>query len=460
MTRRPLIVAANRLPVTRDPVDHNLWRISPGGLVSALAPALEDRETTWVGWTGSADDGTKSFRADGVALEPVELSLADIESYYQGFSNSTLWPLYHDAIVIPQFHRSWWTGYRAVNERFARRIAATAAPGATVWIHDYHLQLVPAILRDMRPDLRIGFFLHIPFPPQEVFLRLPWRSEVLRGVLGADVIGFQTLVGAWNFRQLARRLLGTRSQGEEIFFEGRAVTCGVFPAGIDAGRIEAIAATSQCRAEAEALRTEFGADRQILLGVDRLDYTKGIPVRLRAYAELLSDDLIDPRDAVMVQIAQPTRTDTPGYEEVRAEVDQLVGQINGDYATMTSVAVKYLHQGQSLEQLVALYRSADVMLVTPFRDGMNLVAKEFVAANHDRPASLVLSEFAGAAHQLRSARLVNPFDIVDVKQAILAALAANPGERLRTIKRLAANVRRHDAAWWSTTFLQRLEASQ
>lgn len=458
--RTPIVVVANRLPVRRDATVEGGWSVSPGGMVAALAPALHDRHATWVGWTGGVDDHAEPFDCDGVRLVAVPLAAHEVSAYYEGFANATLWPLYHDTIEVPQFHRSWWNAYRQVNERFAEHTAATAAPGATVWIHDYHLHLVPALLRARRPDLRIGFFLHIPVPPQELFFRIPWRTQLIEGLLGADLIGFQTPGGVANFRRIARRLVGARPVGNALFHDGRTITCDDFPVGIDAHAIGALARSHECERTAAELRHELGVERQVLLGVDRLDYTKGIPVRLRAYGELLADGLIDPRRAVMVQIAQPTRSDTPGYTEVRSEVDRLVGQINGDFATMTSLAVKYLHQGQSLAEIVALYRVADVMLVTPFRDGMNLVAKEFVAANADRAALLVLSEFAGAAGQLRGAQLVNPFDIANVKDAILAALATPSDQRRRTMRRLARSVHQQDAAWWSRTFLQELERAR
>ena len=458
-TDRPLVVVANRLPVHREDPTSQVWRTSPGGLVAALRPAVHGRHTQWIGWGGESDAIPERFDVDDLTLRPIALDRDEMDGHYVGFSNSSIWPLYHDAVFLPQFHRSWWDMHRRVNQRFADRVAEVAPTGAMVWVHDYQLQLVPEMVRALRPDVRIGFFLHIPFPPQELFLRLPWRSEIIRGILGSDVIGFQTRVGMSNFRQVARRLIGITSKGSLLEHENRLIRCDAFPVGIDVESIVEIAHSPSCDAEVAALRADFADQRRVLLGVDRLDYTKGISVRLRAYQELLEDGLIDPTEVVLVQIAQPTRADTPGYTEVRSEVEQLVGQINGDFASMTSVAVKYLHQSQSIQDLVALYRLADVMLVTPLRDGMNLVAKEFVAANEQGDGALVLSEFAGAAHQLRAAHLVNPYDFRSLKAGILDALSADRRSRARSLRTLAREVRTHDATWWADSFVDRLDGS-
>ena len=441
---RELVVVANRLPVRR--VGDSAWERSPGGLVSALEPAVRSSNTTWIGWSGVPDDHVAPFELDGITLWPVQLSADEEAGFYGGFSNSTLWPLYHDAIFVPQFHREWYDCYQRVNRRFAEAAADAAPPEATVWIHDYQLQLVPAMLRELRPDLRIGFYLHIPFPSQELFMRLPWREPLIRGLLGADVIGFQTVVGAANFRQICRRLLGAKISGSTITLpDGRNVLADTYPVGIDAEAFARMAADPAIIEQAAHIRSELGNPSTVMLGVDRLDYTKGIAVRLRAFRELLSEGRLDPSDVVLVQIAQPSRDDVPGYAEIRNEVEQKVGQINGTFGRMGTSVVRYLHYGQSMQDLVALYLAADVMLVTPFRDGMNLVAKEYVAARLDHTGVLVLSEFAGAAHQLHRACLVNPFDVAGLKEAIQWAVTPEARHDRRRMRALAKAVHEADA---------------
>ena len=451
---RHLVVVANRLPVRRV---GDAWERSPGGLVSALEPAVRTSRTSWVGWTGVPDEPLDAFEHDGVDLRPVVVSADEQQRFYEGFSNGTLWPLYHDAIFVPAFHEDWWDAYRAVNRRFAERTAEVASPGATVWVHDYQLQLVPAMLRELRPDLRIGFFLHIPFPAQELFLRLPWRTEVVRGLLGADVVGFQTSVGADNFRLVARRLLGARIEARTLVHAGGRTRVGTYPVGIDAERIRQIAESPDTVRRAREIRAELGEPDTLLLGVDRLDYTKGIEVRLRALRALLDEGRVDPGRTVFVQIAQPSRDDAPGYAETRTLVEQMAGSINGDFGGIGAAVVQYLHQGQDLEELVALYRAADVMLVTPFRDGMNLVAKEYVAAQVDLDGVLILSEFAGAAHQMKQAVLVNPFDVRGLEAAIDEAVNGDRKQHRRRMALLRRAVFRDDAAWWAREFLDALE---
>lgn len=458
---RHLVVVANRLPVRRvgsadDPAGER-WERSPGGLVSALEPAVRTSErTSWVGWTGVPDEPLDAFELDGVDLRPVVVTAEEQQRFYEGFSNGSLWPLYHDAIFVPQFHDEWWQAYVDVNRRFAERTVEVASPGATVWVHDYQLQLVPRMVRELRPDLQIGFFLHIPFPAQELFLRLPWRSEIVEGLLGADVVGFQTAVGGDNFRLVARRLLGARLENRGVVHRGRRTHVGTYPVGIDAERIHRIAVDPATRERAIAIRAELGNPRTLLLGVDRLDYTKGIEVRLRAYRGLLEAGRIDPATSVFVQIAQPSRDDAPGYAETRSAVEQMAGSINGDFGGFGVPTVQYVHQGQDLRELVALYRAADVMLVTPFRDGMNLVAKEYVAARVDLDGVLILSEFAGAAHQLRQAVLVNPFDVRGLETAIDEAVNGDRKQHRRRMASLRRGVHRNDAAWWAEQFLDDL----
>ena len=458
-----LVVVANRLPFRRvepDEGDGSGWATSPGGLVAALAPALAEAEhLVWVGWAGDVGDtALPPATVDGMRLAPVALTAEDKQLFYDGMSNGTLWPLYHDKVEPAEFHRSWYDRYLRVNQRFADAAAAAAPHGSRVWVHDYQLQLVPAMLRRLRPDLQIGFFLHIPFPPEELFLQLPWREALTRGILGSDLVGFQTPDGADNFARLAVDLhLATRDRRSVLNYEGRQVRVKWFPIGIDDDRYDRAARDPATLAAARELRASLGDPRVILLGVDRLDYTKGIDVRLRAFKELLADGRIDPAEVTMVQVAEPSRDEVNAYISLRARVEQLVGEINGDYGRVGFPVLHYIHQSQTFEDIVALYRAADVMVVTPFRDGMNLVSKEYVATRFDHTGVLVLSEFAGAAHQLRHALLVNPYDITAVKNTILSAIAMGQDEARLRMRELRRAVKRNNAASWAEAFLGALD---
>lgn len=456
-TTSPFVVVANRLPVDQVGTDDGgtEWRRSPGGLVTALHPVLRAEKGTWIGW-GGGSSAIEPFELDGMQLYPVELSAAEMEKYYEGFSNASLWPLYHDAVEPPVYRRSWWDSYRRVNERFARAAAQVAAPEAVVWIQDYQLQLVPTILRELRPDLRIGFFLHIPFPPVELFMQLPRRVEILRGLLGADLVGFQRPLAAQNFLRLTRHLLGLHPKGPEVDVDGRTVRAAAFPISIDVGEIERLAASEQVRARTREIREELGNPRHIILGVDRLDYTKGIDRRLKAYRELLEEGNLTVPDVVMVQVATPSRERVAHYQRLRDAVELQIGRINGDHARVGVPAVHYLHQSVDRAELVALFLAADVMMVTPLRDGMNLVAKEYVAARVDLGGSLILSEFAGAASDLRQAYLVNPHDTDVLKDALLRALQADPTEAARRMRAMRRYLRGHDVDRWARTFLTAL----
>ncbi len=398
-------------------------------------------------------------------LVPVRLSADDVEQYYEGFSNATLWPLYHDVIVKPIYHRQWWDRYVEVNRRFAETTARTAAPGATVWVQDYQLQLVPKMLRMLRPDLTIGFFLHIPFPPVELFMQMPWRSEIIDGLLGADLVGFHLPGGAQNFLILSRRLVGAnasrasvgvRSRFGQVNVGFRTVKVGAFPISIDSGELDQQARTKAIRQRAREIRAELGNPRKILLGVDRLDYTKGIDVRLRAFSELLEEDRVNPKDTVLVQLATPSRERVDSYQTMREGIERQVGHINGEYGEVGHPVVHYVHRPIPREDLIAFFVAADVMLVTPLRDGMNLVAKEYVACRSDLGGALVLSEFTGAAAELREAYLTNPHHPQGVKDAIDAALNQTPEEGRRRMRALRRQVLTHDVDRWARSFLEAL----
>jgi trehalose 6-phosphate synthase len=454
------VVVANRLPVDRveGPDGTADWRPSPGGLVTAFDPIMRKRRGAWVGWHGAADEELEPFEDDGLALVPVPLSSSEVEDYYEGFSNATLWPLYHDAIAQPRFQRAWWDTYLAVNQRFADRTAQVAAEDAVVWIQDYHLQLVPRMLRRQRPDLRIGFFLHIPFPPRELYVQLPWRQQILEGLLGADLVGFQLPGGAQNFVQLVRQRLGLETLRDRIRMpDGREVLARAYPIAIDARSFHQLAATKEAAERAAQIRHDLGDPPVLFLGVDRLDYTKGILERVQAFGELIAEGRIDPDEAVLLQLAIPSRQRVEEYRQLRDDIDRLVGRVNGESPRIGRPPIVYLHVSYPRVEMAAFYRAADVMVVTPLRDGMNLVAKEYVACRQQDDGALVLSEFTGAARELRQAYLVNPHDIDGLKDRLVEAMDDAPQNKARRMKAMRRQVVENDIYKWADTFLDDLE---
>jgi len=472
-----LVVVSNRLPVDRVVAADGTtsWRHSPGGLVTALEPVMRANEGAWVGWPGIADHDVEPFVDAGISIIPVTLTEQDLAEYYEGFSNDTLWPLYHDVIAQPSYHREWWDTYVTVNQRFADAAAKAAAPGATVWVQDYQLQLVPKMLREQRPDLTIGFFNHIPFPPYGIYSQLPWRTQIIEGLLGADVIGFQRVADAGNFTRAVRRLFGYTTRGSTVDvpvrggipltvpgtkpskpvreLRTRQVVAKHYPISIDARSYEEMAKDPAIQERARQIRADLGDPKTILLGVDRLDYTKGIGHRLKAFGELLAEGRVTVEDATLVQVASPSRERVETYKQLRDEIELTVGRINGDYGSISHTAISYLHHGYPREEMVALCLAADVMLVTALRDGMNLVAKEYVATKHSNEGVLVLSEFAGAADELKAALLVNPHDIEGLKEAILRAIEMPKAEQRKRMRSLRKRVFENDVAAWSSSFL-------
>ncbi|MFI1462869.1 alpha,alpha-trehalose-phosphate synthase (UDP-forming) [Nocardia carnea] len=465
------VVVANRLPVDLEklPDGSTRWKRSPGGLVTALEPVLRSNRGAWVGWAGVPDVDVDPIVEDGLELYPVPLSAQEVADYYEGFSNATLWPLYHDVIVRPVYNRAWWSAYVQVNRRFAEETAKVAAEGATVWVQDYQLQLVPKMLRMLRPDLTIGFFLHIPFPPVELFMQMPWRTEIVEGLLGADLIGFHLPGGAQNFLYLARRLagqptsrgtVGVRSKMGVVQVGFRTVRVGAFPISIDSAGLDEHSRRRSVRERAAQIRAELGSPKHVLLGVDRLDYTKGIDIRLNALEELLDEGRIDPADTVMVQLATPSRERVESYIQMRGDIERQVGRINGEFARVGYPVVHYLHRPIAREELIAFFVAADVMLVTPLRDGMNLVAKEYVACHSGLNGTLVLSEFTGAAAELRQSYLCNPHDLDSVKDSIVSALTDDRETRRRRMRALRRQVLAHDVDRWARAFLDALAKGQ
>jgi trehalose 6-phosphate synthase len=462
--RAEFVVVANRLPVDRAEGDGE-WRRSPGGLVTALEPVMKRADGAWVGWAGQPDLDLEPFDFEGTHLVPITLTADDVELYYEGFSNDTIWPLYHDVIAAPRYRRVWWEAYGSVNQRFAEAAAAVVAEGGTVWVQDYQLQLVPKMVRELRPDVTIGYFHHIPFPAYGLYSQLPWRRQVLEGLLGADVIGFQRVADAGNFARAVRRQLryDTKASGITVPVPGggtRTALAKAFPISIDAESYAEIARRPEVQARAREIREGLGNPRKILLGVDRLDYTKGIRHRMKAFGELLEDGRLDVSDVTLVQVASPSRERVEAYAQLRDEIELTVGRINGTFDSVGHTAIRYLHHGYPREEMVALFLAADVMLVTALRDGMNLVAKEYLAARLDNRGVLVLSEFAGAADELGSALLINPHDIGGLKDTIMRAIEMPGAEQGRRMRSLRRRVFEHDVDAWSRSFLAALDQAR
>lgn len=454
--KRSLIVVANRLPVSHS---GKVWKPSSGGLVTALLPIMARSHGSWIGWDGGSTGVPRSIADTDVRLATVHLERSEVAGFYHGFSNRTVWPLFHDLIEPARFERSWWSDYVTVNERFAQsalKQVRKSAADPIVWIHDYHLMLVPRLLRDLRPT-RSLFFLHIPFPPPELFARLPWREDILRGLLGADAVSFHTERYRKNFVRTCGRLLDdVRITGSRITTgDGRTVMTAAHPISIDAAEFSDMARSDAVQRGLAGLRGQFEG-RTVLLGVDRLDYTKGILERLQAFEQLLDRRSDLRRELVLVQIAVPSRSSVREYRELRERVEQSVGRINGRFTEPgRDVPVHYIHRGVPRERLVAYYCLADVMLVTPLKDGMNLVAKEYVTSQAavDGGGSLLLSEFTGAALELKQAISCNPFDIDGLSRAMESALEADEVERRRGIKAMAARVTKNDVHRWATDVL-------
>ena len=457
-----LLIVSNRLPVTVKPVPGGVTVTrSMGGLATGMKGPHERLGGTWIGWPGPLEGLDAAARTevdrqlDALRLAPVPLTADEVARYYEGYSNSVLWPLFHYSVArLPPEVRDF-DAYEAVNQRFADAVATRAAPGDLVWVHDYQLMLVPKLVRERLPEARVGFFLHIPFPTSEIFRILPQREQLLEGLLGADLVGFHTAAFLRHFSSSMLRIVGTTTEVDRIHWHGREVRLGVFPMGIDAARFEEVARST----EVESLVAGHRASGQrLLLGLDRLDYTKGISRRLLAYEALLRAHPELRGRVNLVQVAVPSREGVEAYAELREEVDALVGRIHGAFATPDWSPIHYMYRTLSQAEIVALYRAADACIVTPIRDGMNLVAKEFVASRVDGDGVLVLSEFAGAAEELSEAVLVNPYDVAATAEAFHRALEMPEEERRARMESLRERVLRRDVHGWARSFVSRLES--
>lgn len=457
---RPLVVVANRLPVRRN--DDGSYSIAAGGLVTAMRPIMQRSGGTWVGWDGGDDDVPDHVDELGIDLAAVELTAADIEDYYHGFSNRTLWPLFHDLVAEPVIDHDWWDTYRDVNERFAERIVAMDPdPDAVVWVHDYHLMLLPGMLRERLPDHRIGFFLHTPYPAPELVARLPWREEIIDGLLGADVVGFHTRLYRDNFLRSVRWLRGRdRVDGRTVHLDGRRIDVRAHAISIDADEFAELSISQRTEDELTQLRNQFGG-RKVFLGVDRLDTTKGIRHRLGAIERLLEADPELRKQFVFIQIAVPSREDVEEVQDLRDDVERLVGRINGEFTEPGhDVPVHYLYRGVPRPVLAAYYRLADVLCVTPLKDGMNLVAKEYAVVQHAARESgvLLLSEFTGAALTMDGAVTCNPFDVIGLAETMAECLTLDVDDRRERLARMADEVHENDVFAWGTGLVTELSS--
>jgi trehalose 6-phosphate synthase/phosphatase len=458
-----VLIVANRLPITVRASEAGVEvQKSSGGLATGLLRPHEQSGGLWIGWSGASDQLTETQQAEldqqlaAMRLVAVPLSADQVTRYYEGFSNGVLWPLFHYLLEQVPLHVRDWEPYAEVNQRFADVVAQHYQPGDLIWVHDYQLLLLPELLRQRLPDARIGFFLHIPFPSEELFRTLPERDLLLRGLLGADLVGFHTPTYLRHFAASLTQILGLTVDIDRVQLTDREVRLGVFPMGIDAETFIALAEDPAVQAGAKALRGDGTV--KLLVGVDRLDYTKGIPRRLLSYEKMLQNHPELRGRVRLVQVAVPSRTGVGAYQDFRSLVDGMVGRINGDFATPNWVPVHYIFRGLSERELVALYRAADVMLVTPLRDGMNLVAKEFVASRTDGDGVLVLSEFAGASWELPEAIQVNPYDVEGTAEGYYRALTMGAEERRTRLEPLRARVQTYDVHRWAATFLEQLAA--
>jgi len=462
-----LVIVSNRLPIAPTRGDRGQWQVqpSPGGLVTALGPILSERGGLWIGWPGMLENVdldellAAGSRDLGYILEPVSLTKEEINQYYFGFSNEIIWPLFHDLQTRCNFDPAYWKTYQAVNHKFAQVIAENARTQDYIWVHDYQLMLVAKELRSMGVENNIGFFLHTPFPALDIFVKLPWRMQILSALLEYDVVGFQTRRDRNNFVYCIETMLkglhvDTRKQVSTIMTPKREIRIGSFPISIDFKDFARRAASPVVVQAARRLR-EAIPNQQIVLSVDRLDYSKGIPEKLQAFRNAL-ERFKDLRGKItLVQIAVPSREDILQYRALKTEIEGLISEINGRFSRSGWTPVHYMFRSLERSELLAYYRAADIALITSLKDGMNLIAKEYCAANVDKSGVLVLSEFAGAATQLRrDSLLVNPYDIEGVAEAIHQAYAMSIAERRWRMHRLRKSVARRDVFWWVDSFLQ------
>ncbi|PTQ08544.1 trehalose-6-phosphate synthase [Sphingomonas oleivorans] len=447
-----LIVVSNRVQAPKGQSAGN-----QGGLAVALTAALRETAGIWFGWSGETIEsftGEIDFQThDGVTTATIDLEEQDVEEYYNGYANRTLWPLFHYRVDLAEYERSFAGGYQRVNGRFAELLAPLIEPDDLIWVHDYHMIPLGEELRRHGIANRIGFFLHIPWPPQSLLMSLPDHRELVRSLFAYEVIGFQTEDSLENFRHyILNEIGGEVFEDGTIRVDGRTVQAISCPIGIDTAQFKAAAETGTARYTAYRMR-QSAVGRDMIVGVDRLDYSKGLHERFLGYERFLAANPMLHGEVFLLQIAPPSRSDVQSYQEIRATLDGLSGRINGAFADLDWVPIRYVNRGYGRDQLAGIYRSARIGLITPLRDGMNLVAKEYVAAQDpENPGVLILSHFAGAAAQLSDALLVNPHSAEELSDAIQQALTMPRDERIARWRKLMDNVEREDVMWWLNRF--------
>lgn len=462
---RRLVVVSNRLPVvlSRRAGEWDAQAAS-GGLITALAPVLRNRGGTWIGWPGTSEVEEigpaldEAAGAAGYRLEPVRIPDEIVDGYYQGFANEIIWPLFHDVPSRCNFDPSYWQAYQEANRIFAETIVERTVLGDYIWVHDYHLMLVAEKLREISGSRPIGFFLHIPFPAVDIFLKLPWRFQILRALLEFDIVGFQTVRDTQNFIHCVRTLMtGVTIRGRRsshvVEQPGRRTQIGSFPIGIDYRHFDRQARSPEVEQEVRRAHDRL-PNIKMILGIDRLDYSKGLPERIQAFQNALRRYPGLQGNVTLIQVVIPSREDVSEYQSQRAEIERLVGEVNGEFTQPGWVPIHYLYRSLEPTELFAYYRMSEVCLVTPLKDGMNLVSKEYCACNVEGDGVLILSEFAGSAAQLfRGAIMVNPHDVEGTADAIHTAVRMSGDERRRQMRRLREIVRREDIFWWTDSFL-------
>jgi len=466
---RQLVIVSNRLPVSIEK-DEESYIITPssGGLVTALKAVFRKYQGSWIGWPGTpysaaVEEMVRNGQRFDFAVHPVFLTEEERGKFYSGFSNEIVWPLFHDLQSRCNFDPTYWDAYTSINDRFADKISKVAHDNDFIWVHDYHLTRVAASLRRMGLHASLAYFQHIPFPSPDIFEKLPWRTELLTSMLDFDLVGFQTARDQQNFAVCVDHFVPDariRREGDRMVIEeesGRVTVVGSFPISIDFAEFESEAASAEVGDIAAQIRADMHG-RILALGVDRLDYTKGLPEKLNAFAHALEQYPELRRKITLVQVVVPSREDIPKYQDLRLEIERRISEINGRFTESGWVPIHFIYRRLERTQLVGYYRAADIALVTPLKDGMNLVAKEYCAAQVEEHGALVLSEFAGAASELEcGALLVNPNDVVGVANAIRQAVAMDRDERLRHMQAMRSAVRSADVHNWSHTFLEAAE---
>lgn len=455
------IIVSNRLPVKISKEDEKLvYKPSEGGLATGLGSIYKQGDNVWVGWPGLSVDSEENKKdiTENLAKEnmhPVFLTAQEIEDYYEGFSNETLWPNFHYFNQYAVYNQQFWEAYCHVNQKFALSLESLIDEGDTLWVHDYQLLLLPQLLRNKFPKLTIGFFLHIPFPSYESFRLLPWRRELLKGMLGADFLGFHTYDDMRHFLSSVNRLAGLGNSNGQINLPDRKVMVDALPMGIDYEKYASAAAAPDTLAREVRYRTSLG-DQKLILSIDRLDYSKGIPQRLRAFELFLerNEDYIGKVSCLMIVV--PSRDQVPKYKQLKEEIDLLVGRINGNFGRLNWTPIHYFYRSFPLNALSAFYRMAHVAQVTPMRDGMNLVCKEFIASKLDKKGVLILSEMAGASKELSDAILINPNDIDQQVDAIEKALSMPEDEQIKHMEIMQESLKRYNIHHWANLFMERL----